>query len=74
MGGTAGTCVATRNYSKVTGGPLAMPSGSAGETANEGVVWRSWKGQGLIAAATSPTVDDYATTGVSGQENVLFLF
>jgi hypothetical protein len=32
------------------------------------------EGQGLIASATSPTVDDYATTGVSGQENVLFLF
>jgi hypothetical protein len=29
---------------------------------------------GLIASATSPTVDDYVTTGVSGQENVLFLF
>ena len=28
---------------------------------------------GLIASATSPTVDDYAMTGVSGQENVLFL-
>ena len=29
---------------------------------------------GLIAAATSPTVANYAMTGVSGQENVLFLF
>ena len=32
------------------------------------------KGRGLIAAPTSSTVADYATTGVSGQENVLFLF
>jgi hypothetical protein len=32
------------------------------------------KGRGLVATATSPTVANYAMTGVSGQENVLFLF
>jgi cytolysin (calcineurin-like family phosphatase) len=31
-------------------------------------------GRGVIAARTISTVADYATTGVSGQGNVLFLF
>jgi hypothetical protein len=31
-------------------------------------------GRGVIAARTISTVADYATTGVSGQENVLLLF
>jgi hypothetical protein len=47
------------------------PSGWA---CDERISLKGREGQGLIASATSPTVDDYATTGVSGQENVLFLF
>jgi hypothetical protein len=46
------------------------PSGRARRTS----FLKGREGQGLIASATSPTVNDYATTGVSGQENVLFLF
>jgi hypothetical protein len=41
---------------------------------DERIFLKDREGQGLIASATSPTVDDYATAGVSGQENVLFLF
>jgi hypothetical protein len=41
---------------------------------DERVFLKRREGQGLVASATSPTVDDYAMTGVSGQQNVLFLF
>ena len=45
----------------------------AGAQGRRGLSGRG-EGGGLIAAATSPTVSKNAMTGVSGQENVLFLF
>jgi hypothetical protein len=46
----------------------------SGRACGERIFLKSREGRGLIASATSLTVDDYAVTDVSGQENVLFLF
>jgi hypothetical protein len=45
-----------------------------GRACDERIFLKGREGLGLVGSATSPTVDDYATTGVSGQQNVLFLF